>query len=242
MGNAPSGIQQIGNALEDIGKAGANIGATIGNTALSPVRLVGSVVGVNVPVIPTMSGGTLANTTQAVGNLTNALNPVNMAGKILPGVASALPGVINGVAGAVQNPMGLVAGVAGGVGAGMGMAQPPVAQTPATQQQNEVQQQQNDLQQNLPLAGSGQNSTVFGGSTTGMGSVGQPGSVNSGLGNGATQGVLKPTAPVGSGADPAATAAAIQAQQSAQFLQVALISGGALAMILLLKKNPAATK
>jgi len=255
MGNAASDLAKVGDALDptkngvgaavvDAGKAAANIGATAVNTALSPVKAVGGVVGINVPVIPTMSGGVLANTTQAIGNLSMVVNPVNVLGGALPGLASKLPGVINGVAGIASNPMGLVAGAMGGIGAGLGMSQPPAvapggAPTAGdTQQQNDTQQNQNNLQQNLPLAGSGQNSSVFGGATTGMGSVGQPGTVNSGLGNGATTGVLNPTVPLGSGADPAATAAALQAQQGAQMLQVAIIGGGALALILLLKKPP----
>ena len=236
MGNAASDLKKAGDAIVDVGKGAVNIGATVVNTALSPVKAVGSVVGINVPTVPTMSGGAVANLTQAAGNLTQALNPVNIGAKVLPGVVNALPGVINKVA---ANPMGLVAGAMGGVvaqGATPAVAPNNTSTAQQQQEQNAAQAVQEQVQSNLPLAQTGSTSQVFGGSQVGVGLGGQN-SANAGMASGATAGVVaKPSAPIGTGTDPAATAAAVQSAQAMEFAQMGLIAGGALAMILLLKK------
>jgi len=233
----------VKNGIIDLGKGAGNLASTAVNTALTPVRLVGSVAGVNIPNIPMAGGGgPISNLTQTVGNITNSLNPMNIAGGAIPGLLNQVPGALaSGASSVASNPMGLVGGLLGGIAPGLGgggALQGGQATGEKIAVGNTIIQTQTNTQTGLPLATSGANTTAFGSGQTGQGSVGSGNSVNTGLANGANAGTLTGTAPLGAGTDPAKTQALIEAQQGAQFLQVAVMAGGALAMILLLKKKP----
>jgi len=263
MGNAQSDFQKLGDALDpnkngvanffnndvknavvDVATGAGNLASTAVNTALTPVKLAGSVAGINIPNIPMAGGGAgpISNLTQTVGNITNSLNPMNIAGGAIPGMLNNLPGQLaSGASSVASNPMGIVGGILGGLAPGMGgggAIQAGQSTAPAMAEAQLGNTIQTNTQVNLPLGSTGANTQTFGGAQTGQGSVGSGLSINSGLANGATNATLTGTAPLGAGTDPVKTQALIEAQQGAQFLQVALIGGGALALILLLKKKP----